>query len=480
MFLSIICLVFFLTLIVTGYSFNLRKLGTEEEFIERTGLVQISSVPSGATIEIDGGTPLLLRTNSSKALSVGEHEIVLTKDGYDSWRKKIETKEGLVYRLTYPRLFLSERTPEEVAKFEGISVTTVSPNMEKLILVQSGKLYMMELNNNRTTVKSLETTKTNGAEKTKAETVLEKIESFEEIEWSGNSERVLAKVNGELMVINIKNLAESVVVKDLTGELPIKTLRFETEVGERLIMLTENGELRELDLRGKKVSEALVSGVIRFDNDGERVVYLSKYEKTKEDEKIEETVKELSGDEAEPQEEFGYQIRAYRMGAEDTYFVAGVKSETAKIATMKYFQESLFAIATGEELEVYGSERWPEKKGVVEKIFEGEVGFEVLRLEKRGAGMVFSMSGEDGVKAVFDMEAGMLAKLSEAGVKSGWVDEFLRYEIDENGKFEVVDFDGLNRRELVQEGVNEKFRPVISGKWLYYFRGETLTREKIN
>jgi len=66
MFLAVVVLVGFLTLIVTGHSFNLKKFGSEGEIFERTGLVQISSVPTGATIAIDGEIPLMLRTNGSR------------------------------------------------------------------------------------------------------------------------------------------------------------------------------------------------------------------------------------------------------------------------------------------------------------------------------------------------------------------------------------------------------------------------------
>ena len=66
MFVVVIFLVIFLTLVVMGYSFNLRGIGGQGEVVERTGLVQISSVPAGATITIDGGAPLLLRTRAHR------------------------------------------------------------------------------------------------------------------------------------------------------------------------------------------------------------------------------------------------------------------------------------------------------------------------------------------------------------------------------------------------------------------------------
>ena len=51
---TVLVLVGFLTLVVMGYSFNLREIGGTGEVVERSGLVQVSSVPTGATIYIDG------------------------------------------------------------------------------------------------------------------------------------------------------------------------------------------------------------------------------------------------------------------------------------------------------------------------------------------------------------------------------------------------------------------------------------------
>ena len=47
-------------------------------------------------------------------MSAGEHEIVISRDGFDEWRKVIAVTEGKYYRLSYPRIFLKERSFEEV------------------------------------------------------------------------------------------------------------------------------------------------------------------------------------------------------------------------------------------------------------------------------------------------------------------------------------------------------------------------------
>ena len=100
MVLAVIISVAVLALIVSGY-----WIGSGFK-VERQGMLQISSMPTGADISIDGDSSWLQRTNTSKVLLSGEHSIVLTKEGYDSWSKTINIQEGLLYRLHYPRLFL--------------------------------------------------------------------------------------------------------------------------------------------------------------------------------------------------------------------------------------------------------------------------------------------------------------------------------------------------------------------------------------
>ena len=85
--------------------------------IEQSGLIQIHSMPTGATVEIDGNT-VFSRTNLSRSLTPGEHSLKLSRDGYDSWQKTIKMSSGMLLRLYYPRLFLLERKPEVALRLE--------------------------------------------------------------------------------------------------------------------------------------------------------------------------------------------------------------------------------------------------------------------------------------------------------------------------------------------------------------------------
>ena len=83
MVIAVVMTVVVLAFMVSGYWLN------SDFKVERQGLLQISSIPTGADIYIDGSSSWLQRTNTSKVLPVGEHTISLSKEGYDSWSKTI-------------------------------------------------------------------------------------------------------------------------------------------------------------------------------------------------------------------------------------------------------------------------------------------------------------------------------------------------------------------------------------------------------
>lgn len=129
MVLTVILTVIILVFVVSGYWVN------SDFEVERQGLLQISSVPTGAYVLIDGSEPSWFqRTNTSKMLPVGEHTIRIERDGYDSWEKIVSISEGLLFRLHYPRLFPLEREPEKVYDILGVTKTFLSDNHEILLL----------------------------------------------------------------------------------------------------------------------------------------------------------------------------------------------------------------------------------------------------------------------------------------------------------------------------------------------------------
>lgn len=128
MVLTAVFAVVVLALITTGYWIN------EDLKVERQGMLQVISFPTGATVSIDGDSSWLQKTNFSKVLPVGEHQVSLSREGYDTWSKTITIAEGLLYRLQYPRLFPLEREKETIASTIGATHAYLSENREKLLV----------------------------------------------------------------------------------------------------------------------------------------------------------------------------------------------------------------------------------------------------------------------------------------------------------------------------------------------------------
>lgn len=486
--LSVLFLIGFLTLVVMGYTFNLREIGGSGEVVERSGLVQVSSLPTGATIYIDGETSLLFATNASRTVLAGEHEISLAKGGFDGWKKTINVTEGMMYRLNYPRLFKEEREVETALEFletDKVELATVSPNNEKMAILLNGQLYIVNLNDNAPEMKKLEILDDSSN--------VVKITTLSPVAWSGNSEKMLAETEEGWVIINTRNAKETVWLSKLleAEKATVRDIKFESEAGDRLLILTGEKELREFNVRDKKLSEALVSGVEKFDNDGERVAYLTR--------EISEEVRETSGAEATLTgvrlDTVVGEARAYRVGEENSFLISRIygdvdyKITEFRIATMRYFQESYVAIASkrGSSLLIYKKNGWVNADGDMEEFYFGGRTIASKALEKRGKGMVFESVGTDGMRSVFDIEAVGETVIEKREGEEGWIDEYLRYNISEAGALSVRDYDGLNGRELVPSGVLSGRTVAISGnnRYLYYFvkdsetGAEKLVRERI-
>ena len=154
MVLAVIITVIVLAFVVSGYWLN------SDFKIERQGLLQISSFPTGADVEIDGSVSWLQKTNTSKVLSSGEHTVALSKENYDSWSKTINISEGLLYRINYPRLFLKNRSLENIYDTAGTIYATFSPNHETLLLVnETTEWTLINLNNDTLESKKLDVSK---------------------------------------------------------------------------------------------------------------------------------------------------------------------------------------------------------------------------------------------------------------------------------------------------------------------------------
>lgn len=249
MVLAVLLVVGVLILIVSGYWVN------EEFKVERQGMIQVSSVPTGATVIVDGvPSGWFERTNMSKIITNGEHTVTVTRDGYDSWTKTIEVSEGLLYRLHYPRLFLNERTKEKVLSNLEATKVKVSPKRDYLLVTdKAGAIGLVNLNSDIPDVKEMTDLQ--------VDELLHDWETFyknEELyDKKGN---IILEFYEDKYLVTVKENKIIVVKKDTGNELINTEISFIPKIKEighngEFIVFSNGNRLATLDMESTRVKE---------------------------------------------------------------------------------------------------------------------------------------------------------------------------------------------------------------------------------
>src|SRR3989344_4512909 len=106
------------------------KLDFENKRIEKTGILAISSVPTGAAVYLNGH--LISATNANiQNLTPGEYHLKVTKEGFISWEKKVLVSEELV---TLVEIALFPAVPDlSPLTFTGSHSPKLSPDGQKIV-----------------------------------------------------------------------------------------------------------------------------------------------------------------------------------------------------------------------------------------------------------------------------------------------------------------------------------------------------------
>jgi hypothetical protein len=423
MVISIIAMVIVLVFLVTGHQFN------SDFELERQGMLQIYSTPSGANVEVDGDAPWYQRTNTSKVLAAGEHEVILTRDGYDSWSKNVTISEGLLYRLHYPRLFLKEREKESVYDGLGTTFATISQDHKYLLLTNSATMWhLVNLDRNEISVSNL-----NVSSVTESGTI-------KSAEWSRDSSHILLAISGvngdEWVLLDINNIANSINLTKAFGANFSNVRIFDNSASNLLAI--KDGNLHKINAPGRQISAVLAEKVKSYNFYDSEIIYVG----NKGVELIKNNDKTTLFPDANP----------------------------SYVTISRFYDEKYIIMVKDKTIEVL-------KFDDDEPVFTKEISFTPINFRVgQGGEYVFASNGSS--VATLDMEALSVREWTLDNSNPKWIDDFMVYCVVD-GKLVAYDFDGLNRREITT-GVSDAFPVVITAdKWLYYFSGETLTREVI-
>ena len=445
MVLAVVITVTILAFIVSGYWLN------SDFKVERNGLLQISSVPTGADIYIDGDSSWLQRTNTSKVLSSGEHSVKLTKDGYDSWQKTINISEGLLYRIHYPRLFLQNRTPESLLDVTGTTLATTSPDHNSLILINNTTEWaFINLDSDEIKPEPIDISQIFSSVSLAPDATTGLFTgTIQDIKWDYDGTHALFKTNNtdttEWVLLDVKNPTKSI---NLTKEFGANFNEIQIlDNSSNNLLAIRNGNLHKIDVSGKSISAVLAENVTNFDHYNNEVVFSAT------------TTSEAP---------VNY-IGLLKLG-DDKITTLEETNSPVLVTLSRFYDDKYITVLSDRLVSLY-------KKEDFTKIKDFELTFQPTSIKVGHNGEFITMSLDNQI-ATLDMEAMSVTEWQPSGTRFGWIDNDMVYAVADNSLI-VYDFDGYNQRTIASN-VSEHFPAAITNnKWLYYFSDNTLIREKI-
>lgn len=454
---AIAALVIATTLFAVGYNVN----PNNDWSIERTGLVQIQTLPTGANVMIDGNS-LFGWTNLSRSMVEGEHEIAISKDGYEDWKKNISVVAGLYYRLDYARLFLKERYDEKLLDFSRKLSFSFSKDGSLLLAMPTGssKWEVYKLDNEVLTHEVLDVSG-----------ILPNAKSdVRVLGWSGNNQRLMIYADGEYILLDLKKPEMSLNISEKFG-FNLTDFRFLNDSASEIFVL-ESGNLRKIDVDGRKISEIFVKNVSSFSNLKSDLIYVADNDG--------DGKKELGM--LKNGEKVGIEVDLYEEKEGSDGSLEKNKPEVLKASLGEYYgdfyvsfvsNDGNWRILRADDLSKF------ENKSDFEVILSSELNnFENSIVGVRGDGELIIAKNPEQMR-IFDIETGKVKDI-QITETTGWLNDFMLFE-NENGILSVMDFDKENVHIISDDVLlHGEIKISRNNKWIYYFSKEgMLSRVRI-
>lgn len=454
MLVIIVLTVVILTFVVMGYRL------TEDGKLEQSGLIQVDSIPTGAKVTI-GEETLSSETNTSKVLPEGEYEVKLKKDGYTSWHKTVRVHSGFLTKLSYPRLYKTERKTETMQKLSSAPlIYSVSPSRESILLAESGSSKFQLLNI------SSEAIKTNDIDLSKL--LLSKGElptNPKVISWSEDANRLILSYDHtdgtHLAIVDLERPESSFDLTSYFG-LKISTLHFRDRRGDKLFIL-ENGNLRTASFADKQLSNVLISNILSFSNSGPKIAL----------------VRQL--------QDGGKEFAIINEDATSDISLSKTTATYAEIILSEYIGRPTLVLAEDTKIKIYRGELPTEdisaQNPLPKPVGEIDLAFgEPSVLEMRAKEQIL-LASKNTDFTIFDLENYTPSSFSLSSALTFWPDEYTIGLISD-GHLTVRDFDGTNVETLSKAEPGYDAVITKDNKYLYFVQKDsednlTIVRENI-
>ena len=444
--LAVLVIVTFIVFFVLGFRFD-----SNDGRIEQYAFLQFGSSPSGATVTVDG--KVIGSTPNKSSTRAGKHEIIMWRDGYETWRKSIDLKAGTITWLSYIVLVPKKLDVSSVANYESIYSSLAAPDGHNMLIQRLAQTPTFDLVNlNSDTIKS--TSLTIPVNSYSQPTTIGATHNFKIVKWDDGGRYVLINHQygdkDEWLVLDTQDVN---LTKNITRlfNIPINDISFSGTSGNAFYVLS-SGAIVKLDLSSTTMSKPLVNNVSSFN------VYNSNI------------LTYIGTDIATGEQVAGL----YREGDESLHVLktATTKDANLHIATTHYFNQNYIAISEGKKVNIL-SGSYPntlaENATSMKVIASYEVSQDVQNLTFGPSGeYVLAQSGS--YFASYNLEYQTFASSTIAGTGTAptlkWLDDNYMWS-DLGGSLTVREFDGTNSHIINSVQIGQGVTLAYNGRYLY-------------
>ena len=442
---SILVIVAIVLLIAMGYSF------TKDGNLEQSGLLQVNSTPSGATVTIDD-IQQFSRTNMSKMLTSGLHHVTVTKTNYDTWEKELNIEAGLLTRLDWVRLFPVDPVIENVHTYNSLRLTSASPNHQYLIILpeHTSEAQLINIQNDEIIYQTINLASIFNLPNDSL------IEGELKIsQWNKNGDKFLLTWknldNVAWYLVDIKTPTNSV---NLTNKfsLNFQTILPASDSADKLWAL-ENQNLRLINLKDSTISSVLVDGVSELTNYLTTVAYLRQTTSPTTNQTISS-------------------INLYKEGENTDIVLRKLENNITdvKIALGNYWGDEWIAYTLNNRFYLQSGDFPSAGKPTssLKTIAEHDLDFVPNLISVNPTHRLISVAQSQSL-ATYDLELRELSsfEVDAESTSISWLDDFLLWEVYDQ-QLIVRDFDGDNRRSITA-AINASVVLTENNRWIYYF-----------
>ena len=452
--ISVIGIVFVLMLIAMGYNFN------EKGGIEQSGLIQISSNPKGSSVEIDGEAQFS-RTDFNKMLSSGKHNVKISKPGYDTWEKTINVDPGLLTRVEWARLFPTNTEITSVANYSDIRLAAYSSDRKRLLIIEHNSPVIQYIDIQGEKINTHKISLNDALSKT--ENVLEG--EIKLMSWNETGNKIIVswtrsqKTSWHL--IDLDNVTKSVNLDAKFG-MTFTDIHILNDSASKLWAL-ENGRIHIIDTNSQSISGVIISNVEQFTNNKDVIAFVDIDEEDNNNRKL----------------------RIFKEGEKGSTTILNLKEKKSNItlAMGSYWNESWLAYSTDNHIVVssgtYPSFDRPSKNNNLKKIIKRDLEYTPNLVSTNQLGRIVIFTGANNLTSVDIETRNYYDSTVETEItKLNWLDSYLIWE-NSNKKIIVRDFDGNNRREILNVNNSLPINITENNRWLYFFESKSAESDTI-